>query len=231
MKTVAVPTRSLLLSAYEKLQWESHVSVTQLCLWTRWARLDARLAQILVDHIVNHFEAYNALDLWEKNQALSQPQALAVILEFCQTQARLSLKQKKYVKFQIWKRAIVSQLSPAPFQRFFIREGTLAPERDQKEISENLPSYENWGYYFNEPITSSIKNKRSDSTRTLLSSRDRLEILRALMKEKKVFTVNDYMSACHGRIHRRTAERDLEKQNKLKKVGATRSRNYKSDRF
>jgi hypothetical protein len=151
------------------------------------------------------------------------PQALALLIEF----AKLRLRPEPVESagyFFVCQTAVTSGLAAAPDQTFFIPTGG-AIERASSSHSETLKTYSRWGFLDDEWIG---RQKSNEPTRATLMSRGaRQERLRQLLEAGREITINDFMSACEGQVHRRTAERDLQESPLLKASGSTRGRTYK----
>jgi hypothetical protein len=230
LKQVTVPARTDLQNAYEYLQFkDKSVTTDDLVKWSHWARLDARLAELIVRFIAKRFEAIAPLKLWRVNRASPQPQALAVLIEF----AELLLRKHKsniFTEFLIWKKAVLSHLSKASFQMFFVPAGLPDPERLAREIDQQIKPYEKWGFFARDWIA--LDKPKSNisclvDNRTILSAPARRSALAKLLEQKEEITVADYIAACESRVHRRMAERDLQSSSLVRARGQTRARVYR----
>jgi len=218
-----LPNRLQLQNAYEKLQWRfDSVTIAEIVLWSSWSRLDPRLAEILVSFLASHFTRINPYTLRIENLSSLNPQALAVMISF----AKIKLKAEKKKDFSLWSTPILNGLLPATPQMFFLREGLPLPQKDVEEIETSLTPYLQWGFFAANSLVTQ-KNQSSKGSATLLAKDKRLKILRALLRKGKKISVNDYLSACEGKLERRTAERDLKSYSGLKIIGSTRSRLYR----
>jgi hypothetical protein len=134
----------------------------------------------------------------------------------------LSPKAADFRSFAAWARAVTWNLPKGPAQMFFIREGTPNPSRDRPEIERSLKSYLRWGYFGTDNLNGSKPGRKL----TLLGTRERARILSELARKQARITVDDYISACDRKVHRRTAERDLRSSPRLGKRGHTRNAFY-----
>lgn len=229
MKCVPIPNQLDLMNAHDQLVWNKGQKVTEsdLILWSHWSRINARLAETLVKYLVQHFRKFNPFILFEANLQSPLPQALAVLIEF----AKLDLKQKAsdrstsdHNAFKLWSQIITQNLDRASPQMFFVNDGIPNSNRDWKEISRSLTPYKRWGFFGVDFLPNekglNFKNK------TLLGPQERMSALSNLLANQSKITVADYITACGKKVHRRTAERDLESCNRLTKKGHTRKRIY-----
>lgn len=224
MSPAALPSRARLAEAYSRLQirGERPPSVEELVGWAQWARLDPRLGEILVRYFVTHFREIHPTLLWEKNRDAKEPQALAALVDFSRTEAKSALGRRDRAAFEAWAQATIWKLEPGPPQMFFVREGTPRPQRDEAESRRSLKAFRRWGYLgSSEPLS-----PKSLGGSTLLGPKERMVILSELIKSQPRFTVEDYIRACGGRVHRRAAERDLQSHPRLQRRGSTRAAMY-----
>lgn len=128
-------------------------------------------------------------------------------------------------EFEGWSLSAVYDLKPASPQMFFLRDGMIRPDLDYKEILGTLKVYRKWGFFGSDRIVTR-KDAKSSETTTFLNKKQRAEILKLLLKSRKIISVEDYIQASGGKIHRRTAERDLASKKGLKRSGFTRGRRY-----
>lgn len=225
MKSVPLPSRDSLSKAYEEIQWAREpVDAERIVQWAHWSRLDARLAELLVRYLLARHGDLNPFVLWQANRRSPQPQALAVLVEFARILARETRSPEEETEFRVWSRIILKDLAPAEPQMFFLREGKPLPDRDFAVIETSLLPYRRWGFFGNEAIGA---GKRVHSQRlTLMGKAERKRILDKLLQEKPRIRVDEYIQACGGRVHRRTAERDLAQDARLERMGITRASMY-----
>lgn len=228
MKITPVPSRAELVKAYEFLQSlgvrnKSTASPREIVRWTQWCRLDARLAELLVRYIANSFSKIDPFQLWRANETSAVPQALAVLAEFVRLELRAQNKGLR--EFDGWCSAAIYDLSSAPPQMFFLRDGLIRPDLDYREIQRSLKIYLKWGFFGSDEIVTRKDDSLSGKT-TFLKKPQRAAILNILLSKNKTISVEDYIQASGGKIHRRTAERDLAAEKNLKQSGFTRGRRY-----
>jgi hypothetical protein len=190
-----------------------------------WARVDSRLGEILVRYLSDHFRKLDPFALREANQSHSQPQVLAVLIEFC----RLNLKssgRKNRCDFDLWAGIVIQDVKPAPTQMFSIGAHLIDHERLLKQAQRSLKAYRRWGYLGDESLLS--QKYFAPASVTMVNPTFRKITLENLINNRVgEITVNDYIEACGGRVHRRTAERDFTECPRLKKIGYTRNRRYR----
>lgn len=231
MKTVELPTREQLISAYEILQF-SHDQLTldQIVLWSRWSRLDARLGELMALTLASRLESIDAIQLWQKNLQVDQPQSLAVITEFSRLSIELANRDESRNKlrlFNSWCAALVHKIAKADPQMYFVIEGLPKPKKMCDDVQASLRYFSRWGYFSTEPLVRLKSESALLKRKTRWNTTLRRRALAELMARKSEFTVDDYISECEGQIHRRTAERDLKNSRDLRPVGQTRARAYK----
>lgn len=221
------PTRAQSADAYDQLQHRFKETslesefVGQIVKYATWSRLDARLGEILVRELARFFDCINPLDLWFENRKCAAPAALAVILEFSGALIEESEDRARLEAFASWRKAVVHGVEPVPFQLFFVKDGAPNPLRLSNELLKSLRVYRKWGFAASESLISS-KIGYSES----LSRSQRQQILNELIGSRVQLKVDDYMKACDGRVSRRTAERDVSEDKRLRSKGFTRGRYY-----
>lgn len=226
MKSVELPSRDDLRNALETLSWgePDKILPENLVQWAHWARLDARLAETLVRFIAEFFRRINPFTLREINRKSPQPQALATLIDFALYRLRRNKVSADLEDFRAWSRFITKDIPPASPQMFFIREGAPRPESDRRKIERSLKPYRRWGYFGDESLAGTTPHSGNS---TLLGKTERQIILDRLLSSHDSISVEDYIRACNGRIHRRTAQRDLRESVRLKGKGFTRNKRYK----
>ena len=228
MKGFTVPSRPELEHAYDALQFETQsLTAGHVTLWAGWARLDARLAEILVRALSRRFRELNPLELWETNRVSASPQALLTLVEFARRRliADGGIESVSLPSFEVWSGRLSFGVEPAAPQMFFVRDGQLRPEQDLEVAVASLTPYAQWGFFGNADLAFS-KRATSRSSSTMMSKSARAEVLQRLINSGRSFSVNDYLAACHGAVHRRTAERDVKEHPLLRPRGRTRARRY-----
>lgn len=232
MKSVALPSRQDLHSALEALSWKAPADVTaeRLVRWAHWARLDARLAELLVRFLTESFREINPFSLWEKNRISPEPQALAALIEFAVHRARRTRAPDAAKDLRAWGRLVTKNTPAVSPRMFFIREGSPNPERDRRQIEASLRPYLRWGYFGDESLAGDAGSPLKKSDTTMMGKAERGKILNRLLATEDSIRVEDYIRACQGRVHRRTAQRDLSECKKARGRGFTRGKRFKLKR-
>ena len=225
MKITRVPNLGELEQAYSRLQWPDAAAPTieEIVLWSLWARVDPRLAELLIGYFVRNFRSLSPLDLRETNLRSPLPASLAVLIEFASAEAKGGLSKEESEAFRAWAKSLLWKIPPAPPQIFFIRNGKPSPERDLREVYGTLRTFRRWGFFGS---SAPLPGKGSQGC-TLLPKARRREILKNLLRLHGSLRVEDYIQACGGAVHRGTAERDLATTPDLAPIGRTRARRYR----
>ena len=219
---VLLPQLSDLERAYTALLHDSPAppSEQELALYTQWSRFDARLAEICVDYFVKNWPKLNPVQL--RTSMLSQPwpAALGVLLEF----AKHAVRTADSVVFQQWKKTALADISPAPWEQFFVAQRPIASVGMLEDARFSLKEYRDWGYFGREVLF----NKPEIATHPTHSfeRETRLEILKDLSEKHPRITTEMYLDALHYSISRRQAERDLRAAPGLRPHGSTKGRYY-----
>ena len=225
MKGPPTPSRADLEQGYEELQWQAHLSPERVALLARWSRFDARLAELVVSHLAKNFQVQNPFALREVSVRLPMHESLLLLSEFAGIKVQRMDGKEPAREFNAWEATLMHDARPGPWQMFFVNSGTLRPEVDRAKISRSLKPYLKWGYFGVDDLAS-IKQSNAAATHTHMRKLERLAVLETLIESGERFCVNDYLAACRGLIHRRSAERDLETHLKIKSTGFTRGRAY-----
>lgn len=170
--------------------------------------------------LADRYESINPFHLWRANNADPEPQALLVLVEFAALRSN--------PEFRIWRRPLEEGVLLGPPQAFFVREGWPRPNVDIKAALTSLKPYSRWGYFGREDLARVKSDEKiiSGSGPTIMGKAERFQILEQLLKVNRKLTVSKYIQACGGRVHRRTAERDLREHPKLRSKGFTRGKEY-----
>jgi hypothetical protein len=213
-----IPTISDLAFAYRQLQTASPwINLSELALYSQWARFDPRLAEQLVHHFAIHWKkmAAGLLNLEVGRQPW--PASLAVLLEHTKT-----LVGKERVPFAHWVDIVTHGIIPADHELFFIGLYTFAGKQLQQECSHTIKPYSRWGYMGSELLTHLPKKNHH----TLMKRKQRLQLLNGLLEKRGTIKVDDYLQLIGPYLSRRQAQRDLADCNTVQKKGATRGRVY-----
>jgi len=216
--TKTAPTK--LAEVYDQAQgdWES-LSEKNLASFLLYVRKDARLGEILVAKLAQHFEKFNP---WTLNQLIldeRDPQVLPVLCSFVELALKRSPKRIK--SFKIWKKAVEINIPKATPQMFFLLSGYPRPDKLRAEFQRSHRVFENWGFHSDQLLV-----PKSIGDTSLLSKEKRLKIIDDLLTTHETINVRQYLQSLGGLVHVRTAERDLAAHPRLKKKGYTRSRVY-----
>ena len=225
MKAPPWPCLSDLKRAYEILQSkDAQVNCSELVRIAPWARVDARLGEILVRYLSTYFRNIDAFALRDANRSQFQPQVIIVLIEFSRLFLQ-STEDPRHRDFDLWAQIIAEDIEPAPYQMFFVGSHLLNSEHLVKHAQRSLKIYLRWGFLGDQAL---ISNKYlKPRALTLVNSASRKATLEALLDGRAgEITVSEYIDAFDGQVHLRTAERDLQVCPRLKKIGHTRGRRY-----
>lgn len=211
--------REELKNIYQRLLWAlDSVSEKDLPHFSLFARLDARLLELLIKILAENFQRFNPIAVRNGNNESANPALLCAIIENCTP----LIKKTQQKLWPHWKKCIQSEVEPAPFQSFLVSQDLIRPLEQQNEIRNNLETFKRWGFYNSEPPYSLKQN----TTRTILRKKDRLRSLERYLQKNKTITVNEYLKVLSGLIARRQAQRDLKAFSGLKGKGFTHRRKY-----
>lgn len=166
---------------YQKLVTDPlSYSEKDLALFVQNGRMDARLAEVVTEHIRDYWWKYDPKSL--NSRLRKQPWGSAIkpmlnqISEYCKATATTK------AAFSAWARDAVLGLPDVPAQLYFI--GYLKPrsKSQDREVSEALPSFSKAGYYakdlmFNKGLPGSIKSVPTEPTNAISSA----DILKCLL--------------------------------------------------
>lgn len=224
MRGGELPSQTGLRKAMDALQWGGRdprpPNAPDLCRWARWTRIDARLAEVFVRFLAGSFRSINPFELRDANQSLPQPQVLATLAEFAHHRLARKGSADQARDLRAWIHVLTKDLEPASPQMFFVSQGAPRPERDLRKAESSLKPYRRWGYLGNE----SLSDGKAETARTLLGKSERFAALERLLETHATFSISDYIRACGGRVHRRTAQRDLLSHPALRGRGYTRAK-------
>lgn len=246
MRGPPVPSLLDLKGSYEKLDPGISVSemgfpsLAELGLYSRWSRFDARLGELIVRFLAEQFDNFDPVALRKINQSQPMSEAMGVILEFArlrlnQGQQKTSSEKPGLEKinrlryFDLWSKLVMADIPKAEPQLFFVTDGMTRPERALRVLARSLKPYLNWGFFGDQDLAALEKlfAQRSESgSVTLLPAKQRARLLESFLEEHSRFRVADYVEYCGGKIHPRTAERDLANSSRVRRVGETRGAVY-----
>jgi hypothetical protein len=183
-------------------------------------RFDPRLAEILVLSLARNWQRFNPLSLNQKLRGAMTPAVLGLLLE----QAEFLIEKKNKGLFRAWRQMTLMGIKPSRGEIFWIGVYGFNSETTRNLPFHSTKPFLKWGFYGDDVLIN--KAQTLVHTKTTISKPNRLKILAELAKEKKTFSVNDYLKACRGLIQRRTAENDLAKADFLVSKGFTRRKTY-----
>lgn len=217
----AIPTLRELQGAYNHLQsTQSLVDTDTLSLYSQWARLDPRFAEILVGHLRSHWDQIPLGRLIEALRVQPWPRAMAVLLRF--VDLMVAPNERKALGHLVG--AIEDAFPPPAPELFFIPLQGPSPVVLREELSFPSNPYSDVGYIGSQSL---LSRARYPSNRTLLAPEERRRLLKELLARKRVVNVDDYIQACKGMVSRRQAQRDLRSYADVSPKGFTRGRIYK----
>ncbi|MCM2281932.1 MAG: hypothetical protein NDI61_08820 [Bdellovibrionaceae bacterium] len=218
-----IPSTRQLQEAYGVLQADpGAVSVREFVLYSQWARLDPRLAEILVGYLRARWKSFNPLEVNEALLKSPWPASMGVLMDQARTYSRFMPAERR--AFASWQKCAMVSVRPAEGELFFLGLRSFAGKVMLKDAEFPLRSYTRWGYLGREIL---INKASASPARTSLDPARRRQVLRQLLRGRRHITVEDYMSALEGTVSRRQAQIDL-KAAKLITSGNTRSRIYRA---
>lgn len=217
----SIPTTRQLQYAYQKLQFENEmVSLKEWALWSQWARLDPRLAEIYVLAMFQTWQQIAPTLLHSELQKQPWPSAMGVLLEHVAMGYGWIDPIKK--QFHAWKLIVMFQIPKTNHALFFLGIFMPASTSLMQEVLFSTKGFAKWGYFGKTPLW----NKQTIGNKTISTKRARLKILEDLTRSKRKFSVADYRLSLQNAISIRQAQRDLADYSNLKKIGNTQGRLY-----
>ncbi len=217
-----IPSAQDLSKTYDFLQFtKTHASESELALWSQWTRFDPRLAEIFITYILKNWTRINPVQLNLQIKTQAWPSVFGVLME----QALMTISNADKTLFRHWKRCVMTSISPAPWELYFIGTRAFAGSEMRKDVEYSLNLYKRWGYFGRDYFLNHSKKLTSNSTH--MDQKTRLKILKNLTLKKERITIHDYLIALNGGSTQRQAQRDLQKCQFLKKTGQTRARFYR----
>lgn len=218
-----LPQPEDLSRAYDALENQlPECTPSNLALWSQWARYDARLAEICVRYVAEHWREMDPDVLREELLRQPWPAAMAVLLEYVPAVLSRQKKEGATANFKHWSNAATSGLEHGRDELFFMGMRSVGGKAMREDAEFSRRAYLKWGYLGRE----SLLSKPTWSGGTDLSAPRRRTILIQLMKLNRSFTAMDYVLACDRGVSLRQAERDLRACDKLRTHGQTRARRY-----
>lgn len=215
----ALPSINDLLGAYNQLQSADELlPADQLALYSQWSRLDPRMAQIMVEHLILYWRQIRLGELQDELQKQPWPRAILVLLYF----ANLAIPKPDQKRLHHIIEALEKNLPPIPPQLFFISlQGINRTIIDEETRYPTLP-YRLSGFIGSQSL---LGRSRWPKDKTVLGPKERRVILEQLLGDRDQVTVADYISACKNLVSRRQAQRDLSAL--AHATGFTRNRVYR----
>jgi hypothetical protein len=218
MKGLAhLPNKKDFVRGANALQTRQVVSTKNLILYSQWARVDARFAQIVVTYLFEHWKKLSLHDVLSELESVPWPRALVVLLRFVDLQ--ISDRERSTLQHFILK--LEAALPPMPPQLFFVPLQKWPAVVLQTEVDLRTFPYTKSGFIGSQSLLSRAQWPKN---KTFIGPVQRRSILQNLFKNKKIVTVAEYLAACRGLVSRRQAQRDLAEFAQPK--GFTRNRRY-----
>jgi hypothetical protein len=216
----AVPCVTELRQAFDRLQSaRALLSIPQIALYSQWARLDPRLAEILVGHFTKYWREIAPGALIQSLSQYPWPRSIAVLLRF--TALALKASDRETTRHLI---GAIEAAFPAPsWQLYFIPLQVPNSVILRDEVKYRTEPYMQSGYIGAQSLLSQAK---SPANRTIMPADQRKQLLIDLLRKQNSVTVFDYIQACKGMVSRRQAQRDLTSFTGTVARGFTRSRAY-----
>lgn len=219
---IPIPQPEDLESAYTTIQRGPALSEQNYALYSQWARFDPRLAEQLVATLFRDWKTLSPVAL--NGELLRQPWpaafgVLVAMLAFHPTWTRSDKRQCAH-----WSKCALDSIKPGSSENFFIGTRSFAGKLLRDDAVASIKPYRKWGYLGRDLLIHSAP--RESGTLLLPDTRD--AVIEALSREKKRFTVSDYMARLGGSVDRRQAQRDLSRHPRLKQIGNTRARFYRA---
>ena len=219
-----IPSQSDLRQIYEKLQTNpSGITLSELALWSQFARFDPRLAEQWVAHLRGNWIRVPSEEFRILVSQQPWPQAAAVLLEFIAL-STTSFADEQRKSFSHWLKSSTSGIGPLmdTGEQYFIGHRSFGGKMMAQDVEYRLEPYRKWGYSGREVLY----NKAQPGRLTLNSAETRRRVLEGLLKTRQRLTVADYRGALGGWVSVRQAELDLSKTPRLQPRGSTRGRFY-----
>ncbi|MBI3535142.1 MAG: hypothetical protein HY072_06620, partial [Deltaproteobacteria bacterium] len=154
----SIPTPNDLLKAYNTLQFKQKMLLpSKLAFWSQWSRFDPRLAEIIVFYISKNWKDISALTLNREIKKQPWPGVLGVLLEQVILFAGFSLNEK--VLFRNWARFVMTGVSKASFELFFIGLRSLGGRLSLQDAVLSHKTYKKWGYFGRELLINKVPEK------------------------------------------------------------------------
>jgi hypothetical protein len=213
----AIPGIKELQNAYNLLQSRTPPQEIDLALFSQWARLDPRLAEIWVLAVTRHWQSLNPIQLRSALLAQPWPNTAGVLLEFSSQVVSQELRSL----FRSWSRIISHGMPKSRGEQFYIGQRAVGGQEMFMDAMFSLTEYKNWGYLARDVPINKAKPAMFHRDRET-----RQQVLNALLENSPRLTTAQYCAALGGSISKRQAERDLASCPRLKAIGNTKARMY-----
>jgi hypothetical protein len=228
MREVLVPTAREISESYDRLILVKQGKIKPLSdsEWikiARWVRFDPRLGELWIDSFSHCWKTVSPMAFHDENIKLPSPAMLGVLLDQLQD---LGISKKDRKNFQHWKSMVMSDVSPAPHENFFVGLKGFASAEQMKDVERSAKSYSRWGYFGQDILVNKFSQKQRTLQKTFISAERRISILNQLIRRSPRIRVEDYLRECGNAISRRIAQLDLEAHPKLNSIGKTRGKIY-----
>lgn len=231
---LSVPTVEELRKAYSRLErldgdLSDDLPENEIAMYSQWARLDPRLAELLTEYLLRHGHQIHAFKLLNALVSLPWPRALLVPLRFAELKLRAD-RDPRIAAFDVLVSAIERAFPTKTNDLYFI-----PLQRPNRILTEEAILYQSEPYARSGFVgaASLLSKGRVPLDTTVMTKGARQRVLQRLIGESskkgsgKEITVESYITACKGMVSRRQAQRDLENEPQLKAIGFTRNRRYR----
>lgn len=213
---IDIPTATKLKYAYNKMQHKT-ITAKKLALFTQWARLDPRLAEILVGYLATNWKTLSPVEINHYLRSHPWPVSIGVILEY----VLLVIPKSETSLLKKWGSIATDGFPKNNYENYFFGQRSFGSKLLIDDAKKTNKLYLKWGFLGYDNLTrSNIHNK------TLLSKKKREESLRELLKLKRRIRVKDYIQFLGGQVSKRQAELDLKNSKLLKSSGKTKGLTY-----
>jgi hypothetical protein len=218
-----IPGIQELERAYAELQSARNaLPAARLVELSQWSRLDARLAEQVVTHLVRFWKSLHVGELRLALNSAVWPATLGVLLGHARLHPELERADRRAFAGMI--EAVMAGLPIGDGGTFFIGTRAFAGQEQQRDAELSSKPYSSWGYLGRDLLL----NKASRSRRTVHSAEQRRRVLDGLVErcesEGRPLTTSEYRAALGERISPRLAELDLRAHPRLVPRGETRGR-------
>lgn len=199
------------------------LAIPKLALYSQWARLDARLAEVLTGYLLWKGANLEIGNLLRELSNQPWPRAILVPLRFVELAAASDFQR-------IAVRAVIESIEEAfPAKSndlFFIPLQRMNRVVLNEAIGLCSSPYVRSGFLGSASL---LAKGRQPEGATTLGAPIRKRILESFLSRLSLgesFSVEDYLAECNGQVTRRQAQRDLEQSKRLRPKGHTRGRRY-----